>query len=114
MATLFVLIVSGIAAALFATQNTHTTSISLASYTFLNIPVYLITLGGLLVGILISLVVSFLKSFMLAIKMHGKEVSLTELKKENVELTKQVHKLELENTRLKTRMGEADGDDNSM
>lgn len=113
METLFVLIVSSIAAALFASQNTQTTSISFANYTFTGIPVYLISLCGVLVGIFISLIVSFLKSFVMIVSSRGKEVSLNDLKKENIELTKEVHKLELENTRLKTRLGEQE-DDNSM
>lgn len=45
--------------------------------------------------------------------MRGKENRIKDYKKENAELTKEIHKLQLENTRLKAETGDS-GDDKSL
>lgn len=114
MAVLLILIVFAIGAALFATQNTIQTSITFGQYTFQNLPVYLITLGALLVGIFVSAIVYLINSIMAGFSMRGTNGTLSSANKEIAELNKEIHQLELENTRLKTQLGEIDDDDNSL
>ena len=113
MVTLVILIVTGIAAAWFATQNTQVTTLTLAQYSFTDIPVYLVVLGAVLLGILVSFVIHFFNSLGSTLALHGKEGTLASARKEITDLSKEVHQLQIENARLKTQLGEA-GDDNSL
>ena|SRR3989344_1816358 len=101
MLALILLIISGAAFAFFATQNTHNTEITLASYTFDEIPMYAIVLGSLLLGILVSWVISFFGFVSSSLTILGKNRKIGEGKKEIGGLEKQIHDLELENERLK-------------
>ncbi|OGK15460.1 hypothetical protein A2862_01575 [Candidatus Roizmanbacteria bacterium RIFCSPHIGHO2_01_FULL_38_41] len=101
MPTLILVVLSGILAALFATQNTDPVSIIVASYTLNDIPMYLIVLGSLLLGLLLSSIISLVNSISSSFTLHGKDAKIKETKKTLVELTKQIHQLELENARLK-------------
>ncbi len=113
MLALIVLIVFGMGAAFFATQNTQTISITLASYPLTGIPLYLIVLGSLLLGFLVSWVINLVGVISSAFKIHGKENTIKDANKQISELTKKVHQLELENERLKAESGHP-SDDKSM
>ncbi len=110
MQVLLITVVLGIIFAIFATQNTATTTIYLGGYTFQEIPIYLIVLVPLLVGLFISYLFHMLRvlSDSLTISEHKDE--LKDLKKELAEVTRDAHKLELENTKLKAKKGEFDED----
>lgn len=114
MIVLLILIVAGIGAAVFATQNTITTSLTFGDYMLREIPVYLVALGSLLIGIFVSWVIHVINILSDRITTRGKDGSISNAKREIAELNKEIHKLELENTRLKTRLGEDDSDDNSL
>lgn len=101
MVTLILLVLFGILAAFFATQNTTHASVTIASYTLADIPMYLIVLGSLLIGLLLSSIISLVNSISSSFTLHGKDVKIKETKKTVVELTKQIHQLELENAKLK-------------
>ena len=101
MPTLILLVLFGILVALFATQNTAPASIVVASYMLKDVPMYLIVLGSLLVGLLVSSIISMVNSISSSFTLHGKNAKIKETKKTLVELTKQIHQLELENARLK-------------
>lgn len=110
MLVLLITVVLGIVFALFATQNTAPTSIYLGSYTLENVPVYLVALIPLLIGLSVSFFIHITRvlSDSLTISEHKDEVK--NLKRELAEITKQAHKLELENTKLKAEVGEFDED----
>lgn len=110
MLMLVITVVLGIVFAVFATQNTGSISINLGNYSLPNIPVYLVVLVPLLVGLFISSLVHILKTLAdsLIISEHKDEIGV--LKRELTEITKEAHKLELENTRLKAKTGEFDED----
>ncbi|HKC14933.1 MAG TPA: lipopolysaccharide assembly protein LapA domain-containing protein [Patescibacteria group bacterium] len=105
MFALIVLVVFGIGVALFATQNTQATSITLANYPVSGIPLYLIVLGSLLLGFIVSWIISLIDVISSALKIHGKESTIKDANKQIAELTKRVHQLELENERLKGETG---------
>lgn len=97
-----------------ATQNTSGITLHVASYTFKNLPIYLIILASLLVGLLFSWLVFTLKVISFTLQLREKDGLLKEVKKKNAEIVKQVHQLELENTQLKTKYELDDTDDKSL
>lgn len=101
MLTLILLVVFGILAALFASQNTTSASITFATYTLEAIPMYLIVLGSVLAGLLFSSIISMAQSISSSFTLHGKDVKIRKSNNSLVELTKHIHQLELENARLK-------------
>ena len=113
MFALIVLIIFGIGVAFFATQNTQTISINLANNPLDGIPLYLIVLVSLLLGFVLSWLISLIDVISSAFKLHGKDSAIKNSNKQISELTKTVHKLELENERLKTQSGHP-SDDKSM
>ncbi len=111
---LLIIIATGILAAVFATQNTQVTSITFINYTIPQVPVYAIALVSLFVGILIFWLVNLLRVFSTNWALRGKDKSLDETKKEVVDLTKEIHQLEIENTKLKSKLGEPEIDEKSI
>ena len=103
MLTLITLVLFGILAAFFATQNTALVTITLASYIFRDIPLYLIVLASLLLGLVLSSLLGLVNSIASSFTIHGKDVKIKESKQTVATLTKRVHQLELENERLKTK-----------
>jgi uncharacterized membrane protein YciS (DUF1049 family) len=110
MFALIVLVVFGIGVAFFATQNTQTISITLASYPLNGIPLYLIVLVSLLLGFVVSWIISFVDVISSALKIHGKESTIKNANKQISELTKRAHQLELENEKLKAESGHPSND----
>lgn len=113
MATLVVSVLFGIVMAYFATQNTQAISLNFWSYSVPGIPIYVVVVGGLLVGLLLSWIISLVNSIITAFTIRDKESTIKDYRKENAELAKQVHQLELENTRLKAETN-APVDDKSL
>lgn len=103
MVTLILLLIGAIVAALFATQNTVLGSVTIAAY-HLKVPMYLIVLVSVLVGLLVSAILSSIGSIMSSFEIYGKDSKIKEGKKNAVDLTKQIHQLELENIQLKTEL----------
>jgi uncharacterized integral membrane protein len=101
MATLIMLVLAGIGAALFANQNTDVASLTFGSYHLRAVPVYLIVLVAVLVGLLVAAVINLVNSLISSFEILGKDSKIKEGKKVVAELTKRIHQLELENTELK-------------
>ncbi|OGM28106.1 hypothetical protein A2692_00100 [Candidatus Woesebacteria bacterium RIFCSPHIGHO2_01_FULL_39_95] len=96
----------GLAFALFATQNTQGVDLNFGSYYLPNVPVYLVALFPLLMGLLASLIIHTAKDLMAGITIDEDKKEIKKMTQENAELVKEVHKLELENTKLKAKNGE--------
>ena len=114
MLTLIILVLFGILTAFFATQNTALVTITLASYTFKGIPLYLIVLASLLLGLVLSSLLSLANSIVSSFTIRGKDVKIKETKQTVTELTKRIHQLELENEHLKTKEEDAQIDKKSL
>lgn len=82
-------------------------------YSIPDVPLFAVAAGGLLLGLIISWIISFLQSIGTLFTLRGKEHTITDYKKENAELIRQVHQLELENVRLKAETKD-EGDDKSL
>lgn len=101
IATLILTILLGLIIAFFATQNTGIVSINFLTYS-IAVPVYIVVIGALLIGLLFSWIISTVNSIGTSMKMRGKEHKITDYKKENAELLRQVHQLEITNAKLET------------
>ena len=99
--------------AFFATQNTDLVSINFAGYVLSNIPLYLIVLLPLLIGLLISFLLHMAKDLSSGLTINEEKNKVKNLKKELAEVTKEAHKLEIENAKLKAETGEST-DENSI
>ena len=113
MATLVVTVALGLAFAIFATQNTAPVSVNLIFLQIPEVPLFLIVLIPLLLGLLASFLIHILSEISSSITIDEHEREIKGTKQENAELAKRVHKLELENTKLKAKLGE-DFDDESF
>jgi len=114
MLTLVVTVLFGLGFALFATQNTGPVAVFIGPYTIADIPVYLVILASIIFTLLVCGFLYLLKSLSSSLTISEKEDELKKTKDELAEANKLTHKLELENTKLKTELGEDDKDENSI
>jgi putative membrane protein len=114
MIVFFLLLVVSIFVAFFATQNTAPTSITIATYSLKDIPMYLIVLVSLLIGFILSSLINLKKIISSALTISSKDMEIKDADHMISELTKRVHQLELENTRLETLNGEQVVDEKSL
>src|SRR5690554_1793731 len=113
MVTLILVLISAIAVAFFATQNTQTVFIAFGNYRFSDVPLYFVVLAALLLGILVSWLISLVSSVSSFFAIHGVNKEIQSSEKQVTTLTKKVHELELENARLKTQL-HLEGDEKSL
>ena len=113
MFTLITIVLSGLVIAFFATQNTETVTLRFFESSIAGVPLYGAVVGGILLGLLLSSIITLVNNISNGITLRGKESAIKDYKKDNVELTKKVHQLELENTKLRTQADEPE-DDRSM
>lgn len=110
MATLIVTVLFGLVIAFFAIQNTTTISLKFLHYTIPSIPSYIVIVGALLVGLFFSLIISFVNDIATGFTIRGKDSKIKDYKKENTEYLKQIHQLEIENTKLKANTNVSEDD----
>ena len=114
MLTLIVLAIVTIGVGFFATQNTSQISINFGLKNVDNIPVYIAILLPLFIGLVASWLTnigSYIESKQTKRRLKN---DITEAHAEVAELTKRVHKLELENTKLKAEAGKPLEDEESI
>ncbi|MBI4039116.1 DUF1049 domain-containing protein [Candidatus Daviesbacteria bacterium] len=99
-------VIVGLGIGYFATQNTNLISLYIGPYAIPNIPLYLVVISTLLIGLLLAWIFYLVNSFSSKITLYGKENKIKADEKTIAELTKEIHKLELENTRLREKSGE--------
>jgi len=98
---LIIAVIAGIGIAYFAMQNPTTVSITLASYHFFNIPLFMLVAGSLLFGLLVAWIISLFGSLGTSFLFHKQN---NRIEKDNQiihDLENKIHNLELENVRLK-------------
>lgn len=104
MATLIVTIIFGLIITYFALQNTGNISLNFLNYTIPSVPTYFVIIGSLLLGLLFSWIVSLINGIFTSFTMHGKDSKIKSSGKENEQLAKRIHELEIENAKLETRL----------
>ncbi len=114
MEVIILAVIVGLGIGYFATQNTNLISLYFGPYVAPEIPLYFVVIGSLLLGLLLAWIFSLVNSLTSKIALHGKENRIKEDERTIAELTKEIHQLELENTRLKEKSGEGDIDEKSL
>lgn len=101
----------GLAFGYFATLNTTAVTISFGSWVLSNTPLYLVIFSSLIIGVIFTTLFYLAEAFTASrtLAQHVRELAQT--KKENADLVKRNHQLELENTRLKSTYGEVSAED---
>lgn len=84
-----------------AQNNLALVTLRLGTYIFSDIPLFYIIIGSLLTGLILAYLPYLVNSIFTALTMRGKDKKIKQAKSEVVDLTKQIHQLELENERLK-------------
>jgi len=100
MVTIIFAVLFSALVAFFATQNTATITLHFISFSRSGIPLYLPILASLLIGLLFSWILQLLNAIASSFVLRAKNKTIKESKDENLELTKKIHKLEIENTKL--------------
>ena len=113
MFTLFFTVALGIFFSVFATQNTSLISLNFIGYTIPNVPIYLAILVPVLVSLSVSLFIQFVRNISTGMTGSNQKNKINDLKRELGEVTRDLHKNELENAKFKNELGEPQ-DDNSI
>ena len=101
MPILILLLVVGTVMVYLAQNNLILVTLHLGPYVFSDIPLFYVIIGSLLVGLGLAYLFYLINSIFMAFSMRRKDKKIKQGKNEIVDLTKQIHKLELENERLK-------------
>lgn len=101
MLILILFLVIGSIMVYLAQNNLVLVTLRLGTYTFPDIPLFYIIIGSLLTGLGLAYLIYLINSIFTALIIHGKDKRIKQTKSEVVDLTKQIHQLELENERLK-------------
>lgn len=84
-----------------ARNNSMLVTLNLGNYVFSGIPLYYVIIGSLLAGLGLAYLIYLVNSIFTGLAMHGKDNKIKQGKSDIVDLTKQIHQLEIENERLK-------------
>jgi len=114
MASLILTIIFGLIIAYFATLNTSSVSLYLPNYTISSLPLYIVVVGAMLIGLLLAWIISIANNISTGFTIRGKENKIRDYKKEIADLTKRIHQLELENTKLEAGSDTSTADDKSL
>lgn len=101
MLILILLLVFGVIMVYLAQYNLALVTLRFGTYEFSNIPLFYIIICSILIGLGLAYLIYLFNSIFAAFSMRGKDNKIKEGKSEIVDLTKQIHQLELENERLK-------------
>lgn len=113
MFTLFFTVTLGILFSIFATQNTGLINLNFVGYSIPNVPIYLAILVPVLLTLLVGWFIQFIRSISTRMAGSGQKNKINDLKRELAEVTKELHKMELENAKFKNELGEPQ-DENSI
>lgn len=101
MFTLILFLVLGSGMVYLAQNNLTLVTLHLWRYEFADIPLFYVIIGSLLTGLGLAYLGYLVNSIFTGFTLRGKDKKIKQGKSENVDLTKRIHQLELENERLK-------------
>jgi uncharacterized integral membrane protein len=99
--TLILLLVVGSVLVYISKFNFMLVSVNLGQYVLSDIPLFYVITGSLVLGLVLSYVVYFVHGISTSLTLRGKNKEIKKDKDEVLELTRRVHRLELENEKLK-------------
>ena len=101
MLVLILLLTVGSILVYLSKYNFTPVSVNLGLYTFSNIPLFYVIVGSLVFGLVLSYLIYLVQAISTSFALRGKDKEIKKNKDEVLELTKQVHQLELENEKQK-------------
>lgn len=100
MLVLIVVVLLGLGFAYFAAQNTLSTTVYLGSFVVRELPLYVVTLGSLLLGVLISWIISIVGGLSSYFTSFRKDVRIRDSEQKIEDLRARINALGVENARL--------------
>lgn len=91
-----------------AQDNLSLVPLHIGNYVFSDIPLFYVIIGSILTGLGFAYVIHIVHSIFTRLSIRGKDNKIKQGKGEIAELTKQIHKLELENEELKKEAGDTE------
>ena len=101
MLAIIVFLVIGSVMAYLSQNNFVLVTLHLGRYVFSGIPLFYVIIGSLLTGLGLAYFGHLINSIFTGFTLRGKDKKIKQGKSENIDLTKRIHQLELENERLK-------------
>ena len=89
-------------------------SVNLGQYILSDIPLFYVITGSLVAGLALSYVVYFVHGISTSLTLRGKNKEIKKDKNDVLELTRRVHRLELENEKLKHSQNLEPEDSNAL
>jgi uncharacterized integral membrane protein len=111
--TLLLIVVLSVVFSIFATQNTGLVTLNFGGYFIPTLPIYLSILIPVILTLLVALTIQVVRNLSTILTIRNQKGTIRNLKRELAEITKECHKLELENAKFKAEQGES-SDTNSI
>ena len=112
--TLILLLVVGSVLVYISKFNFMLVSVNLGQYILSDIPLFYVITGSFVAGLVLSYVVYFVHGISTSLTLRGKNKEIKKDKDEVLELTRRVHRLELENEKLKHSPSREPEDSNAL
>ena len=104
MLSILLSVIFGLAIGYFATQNTAPVSIQFGEFVIENVPLYMVTVGSLMLGLLIAWIFYIARTVSTTLTIAGKDHEMKRSRRTVTDLEQKVHALEAENVRLRTEV----------
>lgn len=114
MLLLILLLIIGSGLAYVSHYNFMPVSLHLGPYVVSDVPLFYVIIGSLVTGLLLSYVAYLINSLSASLALRAKDQELKRNQEEILDLTKRVHKLELENKKIKKEAGIEVEDTNAL
>jgi len=107
MLSILLSVILGLAIGYFATQNTAPASVQFGEFVIENVPLYMVTVGSLMLGLLIAWIFYIARTVSTTLTIAGKDHEVKRSKRTVSDLEQRVHELEAANARLKSEVHSA-------
>ncbi len=114
MLILILLLVVGSVLVYISKFNFTPVTVNLGLYTFSNIPLFYVIVGSVVFGLVLSYLVYLVHDISTSFTLRGKNKEIKKEKDEVLELTKNVHQLELANEKQKNNNNAEPQDKNAL
>lgn len=105
MITLILILLMGSILVYLAQDNLTPITLHLGSATVTDLPLFYVITGSLLSGLLLAYLFYLIHSIFIGFSLRKKDHTIKKTKDEIAELTKRIHKLEIENEGLRSESG---------
>ena len=107
MLSILLSVVFGLVIGYFATQNTAPVAIQFGEFVIENVPLYMVTVGSLMLGLLIAWIFYIARTVSTTLTIAGKDHEVKRSKRTVSDLEQRVHELEAANARLRSEVQSA-------